>query len=210
MEHISEARCRTIAVEVLDGIRTHFSLPSACITAMEEHLGGLKLCLFSPGEVIWYPLFSAQTGVCIGQVQAPEPARLSHVSFQPPIEGQLLRPVVCLCRYEESERIYPALVHELIHLFSSVWVWQSPQEICLHSGIAQYTYHCSGDSTALYCTSAQEVLLNERLTDYLAGQIMGIPYVPTDPVSHRLATLPVDQIARAYFEHRVEDLPLFS
>ena len=210
MEHISEARCRTIAEGVLDGIRTRLSLPPACITTMEEHLEGLTVCLFSPGETIWYPLFTVQAGACIGQVQAPEPARLIHVSFQPHIEGQLFRPVVCLCRYENPERIYPALVHELIHLFSSVWVWQSPQEICLHSGIARYTYHCSSDGTALYCKSAQEVLLNERLTDYLAGQIMGIPYVPTDPVSQRLVALPPEQIARAYFEHRGEDLPLFS
>lgn len=210
MEHISETTCRTIAGRVLDGIRTRFALSSACIAAMEEQLEGLTLCLFSPGEMIWYPLFTALTGNCIGQVQSPEPARLSHVSFQPPICGQVLRPVVCLCRYEDPERIYPALVHELIHLFSSVWTWPSPQEACLYSGVAKYTYHCSSDGTALYCTSAQEVRLNERLTDYLAAQIMGIPYIPPDPVSQRLAALPVEQIACAYFEHRGEAIPLYS
>lgn len=210
MEHLSEAACRAIAGRVFDAIRTRFSLSSACIANMAEQLDGLTLCLFSPGEMIWYPLFTAQAGDCIGQVQSPEPARLSHVSFQPPICGQILRPVVCLCCYEDPERIYPALVHELVHLFSSVWIWQAPQEICLHSGIAKYTYHCGSDGTALYCTSAQEVLPNERLTDYLAGQIMDTPYIPTGPVSQKLATLPAEQIARAYFEHRGENLPLFS
>lgn len=210
MEHISEAACRTIAAKVFDDLRTRFSLSPACIRTMERHLEGWKLCLFSPGERIWYPLFSAQTGDCIGQVQSPEPAHSSHVSFQPPICGQILQPVVCLCRYEERKRIYPSLIHELIHLFSSAWVWRSPQEVCLHSGIARYSYHCSSDGTALYCTSAQEVLLNERLTDYLAGQVMDTPYIPTDSVSQRLAALPSDRIAHAYFEHRGDYLPLFS
>lgn len=210
MEHISEAACRAVAGRVLDGLRTRFSLPSACISAMEKHLAELKLCLFSPGERIWYPLFSTETGACIGQVQSPEPASLSHISFQPPICGQLLRPVVCICRYDDPERIYPALVHELIHLFSSFWEWQSPREICLYSGIARYTYHCSSDGTALYCTSAQEVRLNERLTDYLTAQLLDIPYTSNDPLSRRLEALPAQQIAHAYFQHRGEDLPLFT
>lgn len=208
VEYLSEASCLTLAGEILDRIRIRFALSPACIDAMAHRMEGLQLCFFSPGENLWYPLCEASTGDCIGQVQSPEPAHLSHVSFQPPIAGRILRPVVCLCRYEEQERIRPALVHELIHLFSSVWQWQSPDKICLRSGIACYNYHCTSDGTAIRCTGMRDMLLNERLTDYLTCRVLDIPDTQNDRLAQQLAALSPQQIARAYFENHGEYLPL--
>lgn len=195
-----------MAGDVLDRLRARFSLSPRCVDAMERRLEGLQLCFFTPGEKLWYPLCTASAGDCIGQLQSPEPIHLSHVSFQPPIGGHVLRPVVCLCRYGEPERIRPALVHELLHLLSSHWQWQPPQDVCLYSGVARYVYRCSDDGTALYCTGVEEVHLNERITDYLTGQILDEPRTAAAPLPRHLSALPAEQIARAYFEHRGEEL----